>query len=183
MRIELHDEQRQLVGEVEIDAAEQPSRARMANENREVFLNWDIAIDDAGQLRRCLACGCRDMFREKVFPPIIGVIVVLNYAGLLIGVFGGAENVLVRIGMIVLLVLGLIVLLYSKTRLVCYTCRTSYYDLLIARYHRSWDRAIADRHPAPTPAPKDGSTELALDDEFEFTDNDEPRRPREESMA
>jgi hypothetical protein len=32
---------------------------------------------------------------------------------------------------------------------VCYRCRTSYHDLPIARYHRSWDRGVADRYPAP----------------------------------
>lgn len=173
MRIELRDEYRRPAGEVEVDPAEQPSRARLSDRDREVFLNWDTAMDDAGQLRRCLACGCRDMFREKAFPPIVGVIVVLNYAGLLVGIFGAAENILVWIGMVALLILGLIVLLYSKTRLVCYSCRTAYYDLPIARYHRSWDRSIADRHPTPTP-PASAPT---LEETFEFEETEAEAAP------
>ncbi|MCZ6836176.1 MAG: hypothetical protein O7G85_10415 [Planctomycetota bacterium] len=166
MRIELRDEFRTMVGEVKIDPAQQPSRARLTDQDREVFLNWDNALDDASQLRRCLSCGCRDMFREKAFPPIVGVIVVFNYAGLIVGIFGGAENLFVRMGMIILLVTGLVVLRLSRTRLVCYHCRTSFYDLSIAQYHRSWDRSIADRHPArhpPEPKP-------SIDESFEIED-------------
>jgi hypothetical protein len=161
MWIELRDGYRRPVGEVEIDPAQQPSRARLAGEDREIFLNWDTALDDSGQLRRCLSCGCRDMFREKAYPPIVGVIVVLNYAGLLVGAFGGAENTLVWVGMIVLLVLGLLVLVYARTRLVCYACRTAYYGLPIARYHRSWDRSIADRHLLPQDAAPEASSAAA----------------------
>lgn len=163
MRIEIRDEYRRPVGEVEIDPAARPSRARLADGPGEVFLNWDTALDDAGRLRRCLSCGCRDMFREKAFPPIVAVIVVLNYAGLLVGIFGGAENILVRVAMIILLVSGLVVLLRSKTRLVCYACGTAHYDLPIARYHRSWDRSIADRHPIPAPPEPEPAREASFD--------------------
>ena len=74
-------------------------------------------------------------------------LVVLNYAGLLVGIFGYAESIIVQFIMIILLMTGLVVLLRSRMRLVCYRCRTAHYDLPLARYHRSWDRAIADRHP------------------------------------
>lgn len=179
MRIELYDNQRRMVGEIEIDPAEQPSRARLTDQDREVFLNWDTALDDAGQIRRCLSCGCRDMFREKAFPPIVGVIVVLNYAALLSSLFGAAENVFVWIGMIVLLMLGLVMLVSSKTRLVCYQCRTSFYDLPIARYHRSWDRAIADRHP-PMPV---ATQDLTIEEKFQLDEDEQQLLEREESMA
>ena len=148
MRIELRDELRRPVGNIDVDPTIRPSRARLNGEDREVFLNWDTALDDASCLRRCLSCGCTDLFREKAFPPIMIVLVVLNYAGLLVGIFGYAESILVQFIMIILLLTGLVVLLRSRMQLVCYHCRTAHFDLPLARYHRSWDRAIADRHPA-----------------------------------
>lgn len=155
MRIELRDELRRPVGIVDVDPTIRPSRARLNGEEREVFFNWDTALDDASCLRRCLSCGCTDLFREKAFPPFMGVLVILNYAGLLLGIFGFAENIIVQFIMIILLLTGLVVLLKSRMRLVCYHCRTAHYDLPLARYHRSWDRAIADRHPGrATPEPE-----------------------------
>jgi hypothetical protein len=171
MRIELRDEYRRPVGEVEVDPAERPSRAHLADGEGEVFLNWEIALDDAGRLRRCLSCGCTDLFREKAFPPIVGVLVVLNYAGLIVGLFGGADNPLVLAAMIALLVLGLVVVMAAKWRLVCYRCRTSYYELPMARYHRSWDRSMADRHPLPAPPTPDSTSEDDTDS-LEFDDAD-----------
>lgn len=115
----------------------------------EVFLNWDTALDDAGQLRRCVACGCPDLFKEKAFPQVTGFVVVLAFVGALVGVFGLVTNLPVLIVMAVVLVLDISILLFSRRRLVCYRCRSTYHDLPIARYHRSWDRTTADRHPAP----------------------------------
>lgn len=179
MRIELHDEFQKLSGKVLIDPAKRPSRVRLTDQEGEVFLDWDIALDDAGQLRRCLSCGCTDLFHEKDFPAIVGVLVVFNYAGLLVGLFGGAENFFVWLTMIVLLVAGLVFLIGSKMRLVCYRCRTSYYDLPIARYHRSWDRAIADRHPLQVPAP----IKPPIGEDLESFELDESSFPTKEPVA
>jgi hypothetical protein len=55
--------------------------------------------------------------------------------------------------MALVLVADVAILAFSRRRLVCYRCRTSYHELPIARYHRTWDRATAERHPAPTAPP------------------------------
>ena len=170
------------MGEVEVDPAERPSRARVTGGKREVFLDWDIALDDAGRLRRCLSCGCTDLFREKAFPPIVAVLVVLNYAGLIAGMFGYADNPLVLAIMIALLILGLVVVIASKWRLVCYRCRSSFYDLPLARYHRSWDRSIADRHPASTP-PKPTADRADEVEDTEMLELEEPEVTREGSVV
>lgn len=181
MRIELRDDYRRVVGDVDVEPAKRPSRAKLNHSQSEVFLNWDTALDDAGRLRRCLSCGCTDLFREKSFPPIVGLLVVLNYAGLLVGIFGGAENLIVWIIMIIVLILGLVILWSSKVRLVCYHCRTSHYDLPIARYHRSWDRAISDRHPPlALPEPEIKDEESNPDEAFVL---EESAFPSEEPVA
>jgi hypothetical protein len=159
MRIELRDENRRRIGRLTVDATLRPTRVSViprhgnGNAQREVFLDWDTAVDDAGQLRRCVACGCADLFREKAFPQVTGLVVLLAFIGAIVGAFGLATNLPVLIIMAAVLVLDVAILLFSSRRLVCYRCRTSYHKLPIARYHRPWDRGTADRYPAPVSAP------------------------------
>lgn len=148
MRIELRDTSRRRIGRAHIDDAAQPTRVKTTT-GREVFLNWDIAVDDAGHLRRCLGCGCGDLFTEKAFPQVTGIVVVLAFAGAIAGIAGFATNLPVLTAMTIVLVLDIAILLFSRRRLVCYRCRTSYHNLRIARYHRPWDRTVAERHPLP----------------------------------
>ena len=153
MRIELRDEYRTRMGRIHVDPAQRPTRTKLEESDREVFLNWDTAVDDSGQLRRCVACGCADMFVEKVFPVVTGVVVVLAFAGFIVGALGFlgvmqfAGSPYVLGGMAVILVLDVAILLFSRRRLVCYQCRSSYHQLTIARYHRSWDRTKAEQYP------------------------------------
>jgi hypothetical protein len=116
---------------------------------RDAFLDWEAALDDAGHLRRCIACGCNDLYKSKAFPQITSLVVVLAFAGAVIGVIGLATTP-VLIAMTVVLVLDVSLLLFSKQRLVCYRCGTSYHRLPIARYHRWWDRTTAERYPLPS---------------------------------
>jgi hypothetical protein len=116
---------------------------------REVFLTWDTALDDAGQLRRCVACGCPDLFREKAFPQVTGFVVLLAFIGAIVGALGLATDLPVLFAMAGVLLLDIAILFFSRRRLVCYQCRSSFHDLRIARYHRPWDRSVADRYPAP----------------------------------
>jgi hypothetical protein len=120
---------------------------------REVFLSWETALDDAGHLRRCVACGCPDVFREKAFPQVTGFIVFLAFAGAGFGtiafILGFPMTTPVLAAMATVLVLDTGILLFTRQRLACYRCRTSYHGLPIARYHEPWDRSVADRYPAP----------------------------------
>jgi hypothetical protein len=142
-------------------AAQQPttdSRQPTTASPREVFLHWETALDDAGQLRRCVACGCTDLFIEKAFPMVTGAVVALAFIGAAMGAVGLAEAPPVLVGMAIVLVLDVAILIFSRRRLVCYRCRSTYRDLPIAPYHRPWDRSVADHHPAtaPTAAPPPG---------------------------
>jgi len=149
MRIELRDETRQRIGRIVVDPALRPTRVTVVDSDREVFLNWETAQDDAGHLRRCVACGCPDLFREKAFPQVTVFVVVLAFAGAVLGALGYATTPPMLIAMGVVLAVDIAILLFSRRRLVCYRCRTSYHGLPMARYHRSWDRETADRYPAP----------------------------------
>lgn len=149
MRIELRDEKRRRVGRIEVDPAARPTRVHVQDGDRELFLDWDTALDDAGHLRRCVVCGCPDLFRAKAFPQVTGFVIVLAFAGATLGALGLATTPPVLIAMVLVLAADLAILLLSRQRLVCHRCRTSYHDLPIARYHRRWDRAVAERHAPP----------------------------------
>jgi hypothetical protein len=166
MRIELRDTNRRWIGQVAVDPAQRPTRVRVAGRARgagrvrgagralaadgprELFLEWDTALDDAGHLRRCVMCGCPDLFAEKAFPQVTAFVVVLAFAGAVVGALGYATTPPVLTAMAVVLVLDVAIFMFSRRRLVCYRCRTSYHDLGIARYIKGWDRATADRHAA-----------------------------------
>ncbi|MHC4948450.1 MAG: hypothetical protein ACYTG1_09335 [Planctomycetota bacterium] len=156
MRIDLRDEGRRRIGRIHVDPALRPTRVGVADTGREVFLDWETALDDAGHLRRCVACGCNDLFREKVFPQVTGFVVVLAFAGAVVSALGFATTRPVMVTMILVLALDVAVLLFARRRLVCYRCRTAYRGLPIARYHRGWQRATADRYPRPGPGPETG---------------------------
>ncbi len=153
MRIELRDSSRRRIGRIEVDPARRPTRVSIAASGREVFLNWDSALDDAGHLRRCVACGCTDLYRTKAFPQITGFVVMLAFAGAVVGALGYATTPPILAAMVVVLVADVAILLLARRRLVCYRCRSSFHDLPIAGYHRRWDRALADRRaPEALPA-------------------------------
>ena len=160
MRIEWRDDRRRKIGRVEADPVSRPTRAPIFepgihDPQREAFLLWEGALDDAGQLRKCLACGCDDLYKEKAFPQVTGLVIILAFVGGIVGALGLATNLPVLLLLIVVLVLDVAILLFSQRRLVCYRCRSSYHGLMIARYHRAWDRAVADRYPL-TPAADPG---------------------------
>jgi hypothetical protein len=152
MRIMLRDESRRRIGRVRIDPAARPTRVSVVDPPREVLLTWDAALDDAGQLRRCIACGCPDLFREKAFPQVTGFVVVLAFCGAVLGALGFADTPPVFGAMVIVLVVDVAIFALSRYRLGCYRCRTTYSRLPIARYHRAWDRGLAERYPPPSAA-------------------------------
>jgi hypothetical protein len=151
MRVELRDEARRRIGRIEVDPAERPTRVRIEGGERDVFLTWDSAVDDSGRLRRCVACGCPDLYKVRAFPPLTGFVVVLAFAGAVIGVLGFATNPVVFGALIGVLVLDIASLVFARYRLVCHRCGSTYSSLEIARHHRPWDRAVAERYSAAAP--------------------------------
>ncbi len=151
MRIELRDAERRRIGRLEVDPTKRPTRVSVEGQDR--FLEWDRSLDDAGHLRCCVTCGCRDLFRTKAFPQITGLVVVLAFTGVLISALGLATPPML-IAMVIVLIADVGIFLFSPQQLVCHQCRTSYHELPIARYHRPWDRAVAERHVSPKLAPR-----------------------------
>jgi len=130
---------------LEVDPTQRPPRVRTLEDTRDVFLEWDQALDDDGQLRRCLACGGA-LYRRKAFPQVTGFVIVLAFALALVGILGFADNIPLLLGMTLVLLIDIGILIFAGTYLDCYRCRSSHRRLPIANYHRPWDRSIADRN-------------------------------------
>src|SRR5690554_6279448 len=124
MRIVLRNQQRQRIGRVEIAEDMRPTRVHVAPADREVMLDWEGAVDDAGQMRKCLVCG-GELFREKAFPQITLLVVVLAFAGTALGILDLVTPMMLM-GMGAVLVLDVAILLFSRQRLVCYRCRSTF---------------------------------------------------------
>jgi len=122
---------------------------------QEVFLNWDQAVDDAGCLRHCIACGGQ-LYRTRTLPQVTPVVVVLAAAGVLVAAFGLAANPWVYGALVSVLLLDVGVLVVSRTRLVCYRCGSAYDGVGVARYHRRWNPREAEGA-----APVDQSSSLS----------------------
>ena len=130
---------------LDVDPVRRPPRVRDLEDTRNVFLDWDQALDDDGQLRRCLVCG-GPLYRRKALPQLTGFVVVLAFALALVGILGFADNIALLIGMSFVLLVDIGILLFARTHLDCYRCGASHRRLPIARYHRPWDRATANRN-------------------------------------
>lgn len=145
---------RRRVGRARLDPSERPARVRVeeAGEGRDLFLEWDGALDDAGRLRRCPVCGCANLFRHRTVPAVTPFVLVLAFAGMVLAILGFADDPRVLVGLVAVLVVDVGVLAFSRTHLACYRCRSRFLGIPIARQHRAFDRiesAREENQPRP----------------------------------
>ncbi len=112
----------------------------------EAALQWDRAVDERGQLRRCPVCGCRELFSRRDFPQRLGLVIVILAAL--------AATVLFALGQVALSIMVLagtvaidaVILLVTGRCLVCYRCRSEFRDLKIERCYPGWDLSIGEKY-------------------------------------
>ena len=79
-------------------------------------------------------------------PPSLPVLLRLALlSGTVVALLGYAANRAVFSLLAALLVVDILTLLLAQRQVVCYGCGAVYSHLHIARYHRAWDRSIAER--------------------------------------
>lgn len=137
MRVMLRSLEGELLGEVAIESIQSPPRVT-TDTGRDVFLDWERALDDNGRLRRCVSCGSEHLYRRRRFPQVTGFVVVLAIALGLVSALGLATGPLILAALIVLGIADIVILIVASQSLDCYQCRSSYRDLDIATYHRPW---------------------------------------------
>ena len=105
MDVTIRDRHRRPVGSARIDPATRPIivRATAADGTvRETYLDWEHALDDAGQLRACIACGCQHLYRRRTLPRFAPFALVLAGAGVAAGVLGYSSDPLVLVALVAL---------------------------------------------------------------------------------
>lgn len=167
VKIDVHNERRERLFRVEIDAADPPSVVKPpegaggaggepaggggeqvgAELPREVYLEWDQAMDDQGRLRRCPVCGCRELFARKDFPQVTGFVIVVLAALVAMWLFVGARQVIAGLGVLAAVALiDAVVYLFAGRCLVCYRCRSEFRDTPIRKGHPGWELAIGEKY-------------------------------------
>ena len=144
MQIDFNDLSRQRLGRVSLNPEARPPRASIDSSAEEISLDWEGTLDDAGNLRRCLACGSTHLFRIKTLPSVTPIFVILAFAGTAVSLFGYANNPIILAALLLVMMAELFILIASRTKLVCYRCRSRYTNTQIARYHLPFNQQIAE---------------------------------------
>lgn len=153
MKIDLHNRQREKLFRVEVDDRDPPPMVRSPDGHREVYLEWDQAIDDHRHLRRCPACGCRELFVRKDFPQVTGFAIVVLAAVLAMWLSLGAEQVIAGLAVLgAVALLDALIYFFAGRVLVCYRCRSEFRDTPIRKDHPGWELATGEKYrPAAEP--------------------------------
>jgi hypothetical protein len=158
---ELRDASRQRIGRVTIDPVMRPVRVRIESGPRTgdtVYIDWEGALDDAGHLRRCVACG-GPLYRAKRLPQVTPFLSGLLVVAVVVAALGHSTSAWLVAGIITLAAVDLAILLLARPRLVCYSCSSAYARTPIARYIRRWDmRTARTARPRDAAQPSSGSS-------------------------
>lgn len=164
VRIDLRDRQRQYLFRITIDPRKPPSIAHPPGSaatsteharppsassdatGREVFLDWDGAFDDQQHLRRCPACGCRELFVRKDFPQITGLVIVLLAVVLAVALFSNQLDIYGFLLLAAAAVIDAIIYFFVGKCLVCYRCRSEFRDTPIRPDHAGWELATGEKY-------------------------------------
>ena len=94
-------------------------------------------LTDAGGLRGCLACGHEELYRKKVFPPALGVGIVV------VAALFAPFTYYISLG--VAAVLDLVLFAFMPEANVCYVCNAHHRDFNPEPKHPKFDREIEER--------------------------------------
>lgn len=113
---------------------------------REMPLQWEKAFDEAGYLRRCPVCGCREVFVRRDFPQKLGMAVVV-VAGVIATALFAMNKLYWAMGVLgATVVIDAIAVLMAKRCLVCHRCRSEFRDTPIAEDHEGFDLAVGEKY-------------------------------------
>jgi len=145
MRIELRGPERRRLGRVELDEQARPARVSVPGAEHDFFPQWDAAFDDSGSLRKCVACGGEHLYRRRNLPQVTPVVAVLAFSGAMVSILGYAAHAAATALLVTLLVADLLIITLAVRQLVCYRCGATHEGVRVARYHRPWDRTMAEK--------------------------------------
>ncbi len=111
---------------------------------------WERGLSEealqAGTVRRCLVCGCEDLWRQKDFPQRWGLALVV--AGIVLSTIAWANwRPLWAIGILMAFALAdMLLYTFMPDVLVCYRCRARHRDAAEMEKHAGFDLETAERY-------------------------------------
>ena len=101
---------------------------------------------DGEYCRRCRVCGCEDLWRQKDFPPAIGLGFVV-VGGLLSTIAWAMHEPLWSLGILIFFALiDLVLYTFMKDMLVCYRCRARHRKTALDEAHTAFDLELNERY-------------------------------------
>ena len=144
---------RETLGRFEIDLESRPDSVSVPprdsgseSSEQDWPMHWDQAVDDAGQLQRCIGCGCRELFVRRDFPQGTGLALVIVAAGASVVLFA-LGHVALSLGVLfAAVIVDQVISRFTSRCVVCYRCRSEYRQLEISPEIEAWDLAIGEKY-------------------------------------
>ncbi|MEM6333598.1 MAG: hypothetical protein AAF823_09705 [Planctomycetota bacterium] len=111
-----------------------------------VSLDWDRALDDAGNLRHCPVCGCPDLYASKAVPQVTGFVLLAGAAVMAVLLAGLGQVMIAVVVFALLVVVDVVILVSSKRRLTCYQCGTDFTGIKVPAKYPRWSATIDERY-------------------------------------
>ena len=92
-----------------------------------------------------VVCGCEHLYVRRNFPQVTPLVAALAFAFAVVVILGYAASGWVTVALILLLAADVLILVFSRRQLACYRCGAIVEGMRIARFHRHWDKAVADK--------------------------------------
>lgn len=146
MRISVNNLDREPQGVVIVDETSQPARAGLRGTDRQIDLKWQNAVDEQGHLRRCVVCGCREIFKRRDFPQRFGLMLVIAAAVASVILLARGEALWSMAVLLAAVVIDRVVYVFTKECLVCYRCRSEFREVVVDSSHEPWDLAIGEKY-------------------------------------
>lgn len=99
-----------------------------------------------GRLRRCRICGCDDLWRQKDFPPALGLAIVATAAISSSIAWGYYRPLLALSFLFAAALLDMALFLLMRDMLVCYRCGARHRRTPIDQQHPKFDLETAERY-------------------------------------
>lgn len=108
----------------------------------------DTGVEDYqnGRLRRCRICGCDDLWRQKDFPPALGLAIVATAAISSSIAWGYYRPLLALSFLFAAALLDMALFLLMRDMLVCYRCGARHRRTPIDQQHPKFDLETAERY-------------------------------------
>jgi hypothetical protein len=147
MRLDLKDGKGDSAINVSVEIEDPPSIVGPTPQTpSRVSLDWDRALDDAGNLRHCPVCGCPDLYASQAVPQVTGFVLLAGAAVLAVLLAGLGEWKIGLVVFVLLVLVDVVILVTSRRGLTCYQCGTDFTGIKVDRDSPRWSARLDEKY-------------------------------------